>query len=98
MPSARYKLGMRRVVPAWAVDAAIALAVALLGLSSGLGAGRPGQVPPAGTVLLTAMGLVLAGRRRFPGLVLLVTAGLVAWLNALHISLEGAFVAVLVAG
>jgi len=89
--------GGRLIVPPGIQDAAIALGVALLGLSSGLGLGRAGHVPPAATVVLTAMGLVLYPRRRFPGAVIAVMAALVAALAVMRTSLEGAFIAVLVA-
>ena len=89
--------GGRLIVPPRIQDAAIALGVALLGLSSGLGLGRAGHVPPAATVVLTAMGLVLYPRRRFPGAVIAVMAALVAALAVMRTSLEGAFIAVLVA-
>ena len=89
--------GGRLIVPPGIQDAAIALGVALLGLSSGLGLGRAGHVPPAATAVLTAMGLVLYPRRRFPGAVIAVMAALVAALAVLRTSLEGAFIAVLVA-
>ena len=89
--------GGRLIVPPGIQDAAIALGVALLGLSSGLGLGRAGHVPPAATVVLTAMGLVLYPRRRFPGAVIAVMAVLVAALAVMRTSLEGAFIAVLVA-
>ena len=86
------------VIPRGVQDAGIAIGVALLGLSSGLGAGRPGQhVPASGVVLLTAMGLILYPRRRFPGAVLVVMAAFVADLVVLHTSLEAAFIAVLIA-
>ena len=89
--------GGRLIVPPGIQDAAIALGVALLGLSSGLGLGRAGHVPPAATIVLTAMGLVLYPRRRFPGAVIAVMAALVAALAVMRTSLEGAFIAVLVA-
>jgi len=89
--------GGRLIVPPRIQDAAIALGVALLGLSSGLGLGRAGHVPPAATVVLTAMGLVLYPRRRFPGAVIAVMAALVAGLAFMKTSLEGAFIAVLIA-
>ena len=89
--------GGRLIVPPGIQDAAIALGVALLGLSSGLGLGRAGHVPLAATVVLTAMGLVLYPRRRFPGAVIAVMAALVAALAVMRTSLEGAFIAVLVA-
>ena len=80
-----------------AADAAIALGVALLGLASGLGVGRNGHLPAGATAALTAMGLILFGRRRFPGTVAVVMAALVAALAITHTSLEAAFIAVLVA-
>jgi signal transduction histidine kinase len=89
--------GGRLIVPPRIQDAAIALGVALLGLSSGLGLGRTGHVPLAATAVLTAMGLVLYPRRRFPGAVIAVMTALVAALAIMHTSLEGAFIAVLVA-
>lgn len=80
-----------------AADAAIALGVALLGLGSGLGIGRNGHLPAGATAALTAMGLILFARRRFPGTVVAVMAVLVATLAITHTSLEAAFIAVLVA-
>ena len=80
-----------------AADAAIALSVALLGLISGLGVGRNGHQPVGPTAALTAMGLILFVRRRFPGTVVAVMAVLVATLAITHTSLEAAFIAVLVA-
>ena len=80
-----------------AADAAIALGVALLGLASGLGAGRNGHLPAGATAALTAMGLILFVRRRFPGPVVAVMAALVTALAVTHTSLEAAFIAVLVA-
>lgn len=80
-----------------AADAAIALGVALLGLASGLGVGRNGHLPAGATAALTAMGLILFGRRRFPGTVAVVMAALVTTLAITHTSLEAAFIAVLVA-
>jgi signal transduction histidine kinase len=93
MPASR-----RQIVPPVAADAAIALGVALLGLGSGLGMGRNGHLPAGATVVLTAMGLILFARRRFPGTVVAVMAVLVATLAITHASLETAFIAVLVAG
>jgi signal transduction histidine kinase len=87
----------RPVIPAQLQDAAIALAVALLGLGSGFGFGRNGHVPPLGAAELTAMGLALYPRRRYPGAVLAVIAALVVALQIQHTSLEAAFIAVLVA-
>src|SRR5215472_8242658 len=89
--------GPRQIVPPVAADAAIALGVALLGLSSGLGVGRNGHLPVGPTAALTAMGLILFVRRRFPGTVVAVMGVLVATLAITHTSLEAAFIAVLVA-
>jgi signal transduction histidine kinase len=90
--------GLRPVVPARAVDAAIALGVALLGAASGLAAAAQHKYVPAPTIpLLAAMGLILYPRRRFPGTVLVVMAALTAVFFALRTSLEGSFVAVLIA-
>jgi signal transduction histidine kinase len=80
-----------------AADAAIALGVALLGLASGLGVGRNGHLPAGATAALTAMGLILFGRRHFPGTVAALMAALVTTLAITHTSLEAAFIAVLVA-
>src|SRR5215831_19496280 len=90
--------GPRQFVPPVAIDAAIALGVALLGLGSGMGMGRSGHLPAGATAALTAMGLILFARRRFPGAVVAVMAALVATMAAMHVSLEAAFIAVLVGG
>jgi hypothetical protein len=58
--------GPRPIVPPWVTDAAIALGVAVLGLNSGLNMGRTARQTAVATVLLTAMGLILFPRRRFP--------------------------------
>jgi signal transduction histidine kinase len=87
----------RLIVPAWVQDAAIAVGVALLGFGGGLGLGRSGHIPATATALLTAMGLVLFPRRRLPGTVVALEAALVATLAVMRISLEAAFIAVLVA-
>jgi signal transduction histidine kinase len=88
----------RPVIPRPVQDAAISIGVALLDLSSGFGVGRQGQHQTVlATALLTAMGLVLYPRRRFPGAVVAAVATLVAALTALHTSLEAAFIAVLIA-
>ena len=80
------------------LDAGIAFGVALLGVVGGLGAvARGGHAAVVTTAVLVAMGLVLFPRRRFPGTVLTVTAALVAVLVAVHASVEGAFVPVLIA-
>jgi signal transduction histidine kinase len=96
-PDARPAPG-RPVVSRGVQDAAIAVGVALLDLSSGFGAGRQGHHQGVlATALLTAMGLILFARRRFPGTVVAVMAALVAWLTLLNTSLEAAFIAVLIA-
>ncbi len=89
--------GVRPVVPAHLADALIALAVAVLGAGSALGARHQGEnVPVAATAILAAMGLILYARRRFPGSVVVVMTLLVAGLAALGTSLEGGFIAVLI--
>ena len=85
------------VIPAGVLDAAIAAGVALLGVISALSSGSNGGHAAAAAVVLAAMGLILAVRRRFPGTVLAITAALVAVLAVLGALVEGAFVAVLVA-
>jgi len=76
----------------------IAIGIAALGLASGLGARAQGEhVPLPAVAVLTAMGLVLVPRRRFPAAVLVAMAALVTALALLHTTLEGAFPAVLVA-
>jgi signal transduction histidine kinase len=89
---------MRPVVPPRVLDAAIALGLALAGALSGFAAHNQGKHMPASAIaVLTAMGLALFPRRRFPGGVLAAEAALVAVLSALRASVEGAFLAVLVA-
>ena len=86
------------MIPAGLLDAGIALGVALIGLVSGLGAAaKGGHAAAVATVALVAMGLILAARRRRPGRVLAVMAALVALLAVLRASVEGAFIAVLIA-
>jgi signal transduction histidine kinase len=88
----------RPVISGRVLDAGIALGVALLGLAGELGAAATGgHAAIVTTAVLVMMGLVLFPRRRFPGTVLAVIAALVAALEVLHASVEGAFVAVLVA-
>jgi len=61
-----------------AVDGFIAVAVAALGVAGALAARqRDAPATAAGAVVLAAMGLILAGRRRFPGTVLVVVGALV---------------------
>jgi signal transduction histidine kinase len=86
------------VIPGRVLDAGIALGVALLGVAGGLGAAaRGGHAPIVTTAVLVAMGLILFPRRRFPGTVLALAAALVAALVVLNASVEGTFVAVLIA-
>jgi signal transduction histidine kinase len=87
----------RPVIPAGLLDAAIAAGVALLGLVGGLGSAASGAHAAVTTAVLVVMGLILLGRRRFPGVVLAVMAALVAVLAVLRVSVEGAFIPVLVA-
>jgi signal transduction histidine kinase len=84
-----------RAVPPPAADAGIAAGVALLSLVGGLV--TPGGGHGAVTAALVVMGLVLAARRRFPGTVLAVVAALACLLAALGASVEGTFIAVLIA-
>jgi len=89
---------LRHLIPPRVADAMIAVAVAVLGLASGLGArAQHEHMPLAAIPILTAMGLVLYPRRRHPAAVLgAVAAGVVA-LIALGATLGGSFVAVLCA-
>src|SRR6266700_1255148 len=88
----------RPVISGRVLDAAIALGVALLGLAGGFDAAAKGEHAAfLTTAALVTMGLVMFPRRRFPGTVLALTAALVAILVVLRASIEGAFVAVLIA-
>src|SRR5215469_752249 len=89
---------LRHLIPPRVADAMIAVAVAVLGLASGLGArAQHEHMPLAAIPILTAMGLVLYPRRRHPAAVLgAVAAGVVA-LIALGATLGGSFLAVLCA-
>jgi len=89
---------LRHLIPPRVADAVIAAGVAVLGLASGLGArAQHEHMPLAAIPILTAMGLVLYPRRRYPAAVLgAVAAGVVA-LIALGASLGGSFLAVLCA-
>jgi signal transduction histidine kinase len=79
-------------------DAVIAVAVAVLGLASGLGArAQHEHMPLAAIPVLTAMGLVLYPRRRYPAAVLGAVAAGVVTLIALGAPLGGSFLAVLCA-
>src|SRR5215469_5005600 len=78
-PAAPERAGarLRHLIPPHVADAVIAVAVALLGLASGLGGrAQHEHMPLAAIPVLTAMGLVLYPRRRFPAAVL--AAGAVA--------------------
>jgi signal transduction histidine kinase len=86
------------LVPPRVADAVIAVAVAVLGLASGLGArAQHEHMPLAAIPVLTAMGLVLYPRRRYPAAVLGAVAAGVVTLVALGASLGGSFLAVLCA-
>src|SRR5215469_15489099 len=90
--------GLRHLVPPRVADAVIAVAVALLGLASGLGArAQHEHMPLAAIPVLTAMGLVLYPRRRYPAAVLGAVAALVAALVVIGAALGGSFLAVLCA-
>ena len=84
-----------RAVPPLAADAGIAAGVALLSLAGGLLAAGRGHA--AVTAVLVVMGLVLTARRRFPGTVLAIVAVLACLLAAVGASVEGTFIAVLIA-
>jgi signal transduction histidine kinase len=89
---------IRHLIPPRAADAMIAVAVAVLGLASGLGARAQHQhMPLAAIPVLTAMGLVLYPRRRYPAAVLGAVAAGVVTLIALGAALGGSFLAVLCA-
>ena len=90
--------GLRHLLPPRVADAVIAVAVAVLGLASGLGArAQHEHMPLAAIPVLTAMGLVLYPRRRYPAAVLgAVAAGVVA-LVVMGAALGGSFLAVLCA-
>jgi signal transduction histidine kinase len=86
------------ILPPRVLDAVIAVAIAALGLASGLGARAQHQhMPLAALPVLAAMGLVLYPRRRFPAAVLGVMAALVATLVVMGATLGGSFLAVLCA-
>jgi signal transduction histidine kinase len=90
--------GVRHLIPPRVADAAVAVAVAGLGLASGIGGRIQHQhVPLAGVLVLTIMGLALYPRRRFPAAVLGAVAALVTALVVMRAALGGSFVAVLCA-
>src|SRR5215469_16230724 len=83
--------GLRHVIPPRVLDAVIAVAIAALGLVSGLGArAQHEHMPLAALPVLAAMGLVLYPRRRHPAVVL-------GAVTALGATLGGSFLAVLCA-
>ena len=90
--------GLRHLIAPRVADAVIAVGVAVLGLASGLGArAQHEHMPLAAIPILTAMGLVLYPRRRYPAAVLGAVAAGVVTLIALGASLGGSFLAVLCA-
>ena len=89
---------LRHLIPPQVADTVIAVAVAALGLASGLGArAQHEHMPLAAIPVLAVMGLVLYPRRRFPAAVLAAEAVLVATLVVMRATLGGSFVAVLCA-
>src|SRR5215469_15050860 len=89
---------LRHLIPPRVADAVIAIAIAALGLASGLGArAQHEHMPLAAIPLLVLMGLVLYPRRRFPAAVLAAVAAMVAALVAMRANLGGSFLAVLCA-
>lgn len=94
----RGERGVRHLIPPRVLDAVIAVAIAALGLASGLGARTQHQhMPLAALPVLVAMGLVLYPRRRFPAAVLGAMVALVVTLVVMGAALGGSFVAVLCA-
>jgi signal transduction histidine kinase len=97
-PGGKDVWALRQLLPTRVVDGGIALGVTLLGVVSALGARHQHErVPAAAIAVLAAMGLILFPRRRFPGAVLIAMAAFTGALVALRTSMEGDFVAVLVA-
>jgi len=87
-PAAPERAGarLRHLIPPRVADAVIAVAVALLGLASGLGGrAQHEHMPLAAIPVLTAMGLVLYPRRRFPAAVLAAVAAGVVVLVVLNL-------------
>src|SRR5215469_3516642 len=90
--------GLRHVIPPHVLDAVIAVAIAALGLISGIGArAQHEHMPLAALPVLAAMGLVLYPRRKHPAVVLGAVAALVATLVVMEAPLGGSFLAVLCA-
>src|SRR5215472_845850 len=90
--------GLRHIIPPRVLDAVVAVAIAALGLISGLGArAQHEHMPLAALPVLAAMGLVLYPRRRHPAVVLGAVAALVVTLVVMRAPLGGSFLAVLCA-
>jgi signal transduction histidine kinase len=90
--------GLRHVIPPRVLDGVIAVAIAALGLISGLGArAQHEHMPLYALPVLVAMGLVLYPRRRFPVVVLAAVTALVITLVVMGATLGGSFLAVLCA-
>ena len=90
--------GLRHIIPPHVLDAVVAVAIAALGLISGLGArAQHEHMPLAALPVLAAMGLVLYPRRRHPAMVLGAVAALVVTLVVMRAALGGSFLAVLCA-
>jgi len=90
--------GLRHIIPPRVLDAVTAVAIAALGLASGLGArAQHEHMPLAALPVLAAMGLVLYPRRRHPAVVLGAVTALVVTLVAMGATLGGSFLAVLCA-
>jgi signal transduction histidine kinase len=90
--------GLRHIIQPRVVDAVTAVAIAAIGLASGLGARAQHQhMPLPALPVLAAMGLILYPRRRYPAAVLGAVAALVAALVVMGATLGGSFLAVLCA-
>lgn len=88
----------RLTLPPRVLDAALAVAVAILGaIRLPGGSHQYGLFPVAAAEILAAMGLILFFRRRLPAIVLAAVAAAVVILLAMGSSVEGALLAVLVA-
>jgi len=85
------------LVPPRLFDACIAFVAGLAGVAGEYGNMRHNPHVFTAAAILGAMGLALAGRRRFPGTVLAVVAVGVAAMSMLRFSLEAGFLTVLVA-
>jgi signal transduction histidine kinase len=87
---------LRPLEPAGLGDAVIAVAVAVVGAIGTLAAKHPSGHPLATAAIVTAMGLILYPRRRFPGAVLAFVALFIAGLAVLGASPEGGFIPILI--